>query len=133
MGNEYVCRPVGASIDAATPAEWDALKLTREEKPVARTPEGKVKDQVVRMLKAYGAYYFSPATGGYGKSGVPDIIACLGGRFIGVECKAGKNEPTALQLRNLEDIDRSGGVALVVNEHNLTDLQSILEDNRCPT
>ena len=40
------------------------------------TPEAKVKKKVYKLLKDNGAYYFSPIMGGYGKAGVPDIIAC---------------------------------------------------------
>lgn len=90
------------------------------------TPEAKVKKKVVRILKDAGAYYFYPVTGGYGRSGVPDVVACLGGYFLGIECKAGKNKPTPLQQKNLDDIDTAGGIALIINEDNLDLLQSII-------
>lgn len=83
------------------------------------TPEAKVKARVVAQLKALGAYYFYPVTGGYGSSGVPDIVGCYHGRFFGIECKAGKNKPTTLQYRNLEQIQAAGGIALVINETNM--------------
>jgi Holliday junction resolvase len=86
---------------------------------MANTPEGRVKRVVTRQLKELGAYYFFPMTGGYGKSGVPDIIACYRGRFFGIECKAGKNKPTALQEKNLRDISEAGGSSTVVNEDNM--------------
>ena len=86
---------------------------------MANTPEGRVKTVVTRPLKELGAYYFFPMTGGYGKSGVPDIIACYRGRFFGIECKAGKNKPTALQEKNLRDISEAGGSSTVVNEDNM--------------
>ena len=38
---------------------------------MASTPEKKVKDKVVKILKYYGVYYFFPATYGMGRSGVP--------------------------------------------------------------
>lgn len=82
------------------------------------TPEGKVKANVKRQLDKLGAYYFSPMTGGYGSSGVPDIVGSYKGWFFGIECKAGYNKPTALQEKNLNKIQSSGGVALVINEHN---------------
>ena len=90
------------------------------------TPEGRVKRTVTNQLKALGAYYFFPATGGYGRSGVPDIIGCLHGKFFGIECKAGNNKPTALQEKNLSDINTAGGVALVVNEENMNDVREQL-------
>lgn len=94
---------------------------------MAMTPEGKVKKKVVDILKAAGAYYFFPATGGFGRSGVPDIIVCFKGRFIGIECKAGDNTPTALQQRELMRIIDAGGSALVVNEESLNALVDIFK------
>ena len=68
------------------------------------TPEAKVKKKVVEQLKQLRAYYFYPVTGGYGRSGVPDIIGCYEGLFFGIECKAGNNKPTPLQEKNLKEI-----------------------------
>ena len=91
------------------------------------TPEAKVKKKIVAVLKEHGAYYFYPVTGGFGRSGVPDIIVCHAGRFIGIECKAGKNKPTPLQEKNLQDIEAAGGIAMVVNEDNIADVKKCLE------
>lgn len=85
---------------------------------MAATPEKKVKDKVVNILKEEEVYYFFPATHGFGRSGVPDIVCCVDGHFLAIECKAGTNKPTALQVREIEAIRRSNGVALVVNEEN---------------
>jgi len=90
------------------------------------TPEAKVKKVVVRQLKLLGAYYFYPVTGGYGMSGVPDIVGCFQGKFFGIECKAGSNKPTPLQRKNLLDIKLAGGIAVVVNEKNMDDIEDIL-------
>lgn len=91
------------------------------------TPEAKVKRKVVEVLKKHGAYYFYPVTGGYGKSGVPDIVACFKGRFIGIECKAGSNTPTMLQNRNIAEIITCGGIAFVVNDANVHTVDSLFE------
>lgn len=85
---------------------------------MASTPEKKVKDKIVRILKEEGVYYFFPATHGYGRSGVPDIVCCVNGTFVGIECKAGRGKPTALQVAELEAIRRANGVAILVNEEN---------------
>lgn len=83
---------------------------------MANTPEAKVKQKVVAILKEEAVYYFFPATHGFGRSGVPDIVCCVNGRFLAIECKAGNNKPTVLQLREIDNIRHSNGVALVVNE-----------------
>ena len=97
---------------------------------MALTPEKKVKNKVVALLKERGAYYFFPATYGMGRSGIPDIDACYQGRFIGIECKAGKNKPTPLQLRELAAIIDAGGSSLVVNENNIDELKEMLDEQR---
>lgn len=86
------------------------------------TPEAKVKAKVYKILKEKKVYYFTPQTGGYGRSGVPDIICCYRGTFIGIECKAGGNKPTPLQEVEMEKIRTAGGKTLVINENNLHEL-----------
>jgi Holliday junction resolvase len=92
------------------------------------TPEGRVKAQIKKILDEMGAYHFSPATHGYGRSGVPDICGCLGGTFFGIEAKAGKGKTTALQERELAKIHVAGGIDLIVNEENVGNLKAILEE-----
>lgn len=94
---------------------------------MAMTPEAKVKKKVTDILKSRGAYYFYPVTGGYGGSGVPDIVACYKGMFLGIECKTGTKKPTKLQSMNLEKIDKCGGVAVVVNEDNVDHVGKLLD------
>ena len=97
---------------------------------MAMTPEAKVKAAVGKMLKKHNVYYFSPNTHGYGRSGVPDIICCLnGGKFLAIECKAGRNQPTALQEREIREIQARQGIAVVIREDNLSLLELILEEN----
>ena len=89
------------------------------------TPEGKVKEKAKRILDRIGAYYFMPATGGYGRNGVPDIVGCLNGVFFAIECKANGGRPTALQLREIDRINVAGGFAIVVDEDNVSLLESL--------
>jgi len=90
------------------------------------TPEKKVKTKVVAVLKTFGAYYFYPVTGGYGASGVPDIVGCYKGKFFAIECKAGKGKTTALQEKNIANIYAAGGTAIVVNEDNIPDVDKLM-------
>lgn len=95
---------------------------------MAQTPEKRVKTKVESVLKAEGVYYFFPATHGYGRSGVPDIVACVNGRFLAIECKAGTNKPTALQVREIENIRKAGGVAIVANEANWDEVRPLVRE-----
>ena len=89
------------------------------------TPEAKVKKKVKEILDQMGVYHFSPMQNGMGRAGIPDIIGCLEGQFLGIECKAGKGKTTALQERELNRILNAGGYALVVNETNIDQLWEI--------
>lgn len=90
------------------------------------TPEAKVKAKIKDLLKSHNAYYVMPIGTGYGNSGVPDFICCVNGQFLAIEAKAGKNKPTALQEKNIRDIRNAGGYAMVVNEDNLEELETLI-------
>ena len=94
---------------------------------MATTPEAKVKAKIHAALKASGAYAVNYIGGQYANNGTPDILACLNSRFIGIEAKAGRGKPTALQIKNLRTINAAGGLALVINETNLSYLEEVLD------
>jgi hypothetical protein len=81
------------------------------------TPENRVKQKVKKLLDAHkpDVWYFCPATGGYGKSGVPDFFLSVHGRVVTVETKASETDhPTKLQGLCMDAIVRSGGHTVVV-------------------
>jgi hypothetical protein len=67
-------------------------------------------------------------TGGFGNSGVPDVLCCYKGRFVGIECKANGGKATALQIHNLNSIEIAGGIALLINESNVDNLTDMIEE-----
>lgn len=100
---------------------------------MAATPEKKVKDKVKSLLTAHDIYFFMPATHGYGRSGVPDIVACVNGWFFAIECKANGGKPTALQIREIEHIRACQGVAVVVDETNYEMLPDMIKKLKAET
>jgi Holliday junction resolvase len=99
---------------------------------MATTPEGKVKAKIKAILKAHNVYYAMPMGTGYGSSGVPDFLCCANGEFLAIEAKAGKGTTTALQDKNLRDIEAAGGRTLVINEESLKlgVLEAVLENTQ---
>jgi Holliday junction resolvase len=94
---------------------------------MADTPEKKVKKKVIEVLKGMGAYHAMPVASGFGHSGIPDILCCYKGHFVGIECKANGGKPTALQLHNLNSIEIAGGLALIIDENNVHHLQLLMD------
>jgi hypothetical protein len=97
---------------------------------MAQTPEAKVKASVRKILDALGVYYFMPPGMGMGRSGIPDIIGCLNGEFIAIECKAGKGKATALQERELLAICNHGGFTFIAREDCLDELKQLLQEKK---
>lgn len=91
------------------------------------TPEAKVKAKVKKILADMGAYYAMPLGTGFGNSGVPDFLVCFQGAFVGIECKANGNKPTALQLHHMMQIRKAGGRSFVVDETNIDKLREEME------
>jgi hypothetical protein len=85
---------------------------------MAQTPEAKVKTRIKRWLTKHKIYHFSPIGSAFGTHGVPDIICCVNGLFVGIEVKApGKLRTlTENQKRHLEAIKASGGMAFVADD-----------------
>jgi hypothetical protein len=84
---------------------------------VAATPEKKVKTAIKSWLDAHKFYHFSPIGGPFAVHGVPDIIVCAKGRFIGIECKAPGKEKntTANQDDHISRINTAGGLSFVAS------------------
>ena len=84
--------------------------------------ENKIKD----YLKCKGAYYFKHHGNQYSQVGVPDIIACYKGKFIGIEVKNENGKTSKLQELNLKMINNAGGYGLVAR--GLPEVMTILEE-----
>lgn len=93
---------------------------------MAQTPEAKVKAKIKAILKEHNVYYAMPIGTGYGNSGVPDFLCCVNGYFVAIEAKAGNGKPTALQQKNLDQISKAEGFAMVVRENNLDTLKELI-------
>lgn len=70
---------------------------------------------IMRYLKTVPNCFCWKEHGGmYGTAGIPDIIACIDGRFYGFEVKTERGKPTKLQEAAIRKILAAGGTALVV-------------------
>ena len=97
----------------------------------ATTPEGRIKRKLSKMLKDKGIWYFYPASNGFGRAGIPDLIAIVSGQFVGLECKADPSKkPTALQIKCGQDIEKAGGTWFLVNSDEMIDNVAEFIDNR---
>lgn len=76
--------------------------------------EKKFENKVKAFLKQQGCWNLKTWSNGVQRTGVPDLLVCCNGRFVGVELKAQNGKPSELQLYNLRKIEESGGYAILL-------------------
>ena len=87
-----------------------------------KTFETKVK----AFLKAENCWTLKTWSNGVQRSGVPDLLICCNGYFLGVEIKAENGKPSDLQLWNIKKIRESGGIAIVLYPNQFKAFQDLI-------
>ena len=77
--------------------------------------EKNFENKVKRFLHDQGCFLIKYWSGGqFTKSGIPDILICCKGYFIGVEVKASKGIPSPVQISTLRKIRDAGGYGILL-------------------
>lgn len=77
--------------------------------------EKELAAKILRYLKTVPKCFAWKEHGGmYGTAGIPDIIACIDGRFYAFEVKTPDGKTTKLQDATIRKILACGGAAFVV-------------------
>lgn len=76
--------------------------------------EKNFENKIKKWLTDNGCWYVKFFANAFTPSGVPDILASVGGYFVGIEVKAQTGRASELQLWNVRKIRNSGGYAWVV-------------------
>lgn len=79
-------------------------------------PESKLSRHILAVLKEQGIFAFKVHGSALMMAGLPDIVACVDGRFVGLETKVPerRGNVSEIQKRVHQLIERSGGTARVV-------------------
>lgn len=107
-----------------SPALREALGLPASPTPTATTADGETMSQpearlgtaIRRECIARGAFAFKIHGGPTMMAGLPDLIMCYRGQFIGMEIKVPdpSSQPSVIQRRRIKEIRDAGGRAYVV-------------------
>ena len=77
-------------------------------------PEKRYEEKLKRYLKKRGIWYVKYWGGGlYTKTGVPDILACIKGRFVAIEVKSDSGKLRPEQKEEIALINASGGLCII--------------------
>lgn len=85
--------------------------------------ENKVK-QFIDSVDGWYIKYWAGAK--YTKDGIPDILACIKGRFYGIEIKASNGRPKLLQLVMLKKIRAAGGIGILLYPKDFSAFKALI-------
>ena len=78
--------------------------------------ESTLQRKVIQGLRAQGCYVFKVVGGPAQQRGTPDLLICVGGRFVAIELKVPGKTAAPLQLMELQKIRNAGGRAEVFDD-----------------
>ena len=97
-----------------------------------------ILDYLEMASKQIAVYFFRAGSGAFktaqgryvktGRPGVPDIVACLRGRFVGLEVKTASGRQSKDQKRAEKDIQWAGGEYYIVR--SVDDVRRIVEEQK---
>ena len=90
--------------------------------------EKSFENKIKKFLDEQGAWHVKFFANSFTKSGIPDILACVNGYFVGIEVKAQNGTPSELQLYNVRKIREAGGFAMVLYPSAFNRFTSFIED-----
>ena len=87
--------------------------------------ETEIKKQIKEYIRSIGGYSATVPGGAYGTNGTPDIIACVNGRFIGIEGKYNTGKQSNWQKLRQKQIEDAGGIYIIA--YSVEDVKNAIE------
>ncbi len=87
-----------------------------------------LENKIKKFLKEKNIFHFKFFANACTAVGIPDIVACINGRFTGIEVKAEKGQISVAQLIQAEKIKENGGLFFLVRPSNFEEFKKIIEN-----
>ena len=92
--------------------------------------EKNFENKVKAYLYGIGSWYIKYWAGAkYTKEGIPDILACIKGKFYGMEIKASNGRPKLLQLVKLKKIRAAGGIGVLLYPKDFPGFKALVDES----
>lgn len=82
---------------------------------------------VKMFLQSRGAWFVKFFANAYTPRGIPDILCCVNGYFVGIETKAPDGKPSELQIFHVRKIRAAGGFAFVLYPSAFEDFKQFID------
>lgn len=89
--------------------------------------EKKFETKIKCYLTEIDVFHLKFFANAFTPRGIPDLLCCIRGRFLGIEVKAENGRASELQIYNIKRIISSGGYALIVKPSQFDKLKKFCE------
>lgn len=102
-----------------------------------KTQEKIFEEKIKEYLREKGIYYFKfwggnlkTTSGNFvgTKAGVPDLVCCINSVFVGLEIKQENGHASDIQIKNLIEINKNGGLGFLVYPKDFSLLKICIEE-----
>lgn len=87
--------------------------------------EKNIENKIKTYLRSKGAYCVKYHGNQFSQVGVPDLLVCYKGKFLGIEIKNETGKTSPLQDHNIVEIRRAGGVSFVAR--SVEDVRAVID------
>lgn len=84
------------------------------------------ENKIKKFIESVGGWWVKFHGNAFTRDGVPDLLCCVNGKFLAIEVKGDGGEPSELQLHEIEEIKKAGGVALVSYPDDFDELKELI-------
>lgn len=92
---------------------------------MAKTEESKLEQEVEKFMREKRIWQLARYQAQSNQNGLPDRLYLYKGYLLGLELKTYEGEPTELQLRKIDEINKNGGIALIIR--NIREVEQLLK------
>lgn len=92
--------------------------------------EKSFENQVKKFLKEQGCWVLKTWSNGIQREGIPDLLVCWKGYFLGIELKAENGRVSELQQWNIDQIVQAGGIGMVLYPEDFEAFKEFIKGRR---
>lgn len=81
---------------------------------MSKTKESKLEEEVEILMQRKGIWQLARYQAQSNQNGLPDRLYLYKGYLLGLELKTDEGKPTKLQLKKIDEINRNGGIGLII-------------------
>ena len=85
------------------------------------------ENKIKKYLDSKGCWHVKYFANKFTRVGVPDLLCCVNGFFVGIEVKAQNGRPSDLQIWNRDKIRESNGYSIVLYPDQFDQFKEFIE------